>query len=126
MSISSESVASAVPAGARAVAGAARESAYVAVGSAVLALQRAQIARHDVRARLATRGDGPPSLEEVGSIPAVRAVDGQLQAVQRWADEALDAVEVHLPTPVQFAVATARELHRDGVEHLRHSLGLRD
>ena len=139
-----------LPVDAEAVTSAAKDAAYITVGSGVLAFQRAQVARRDIQDRLpelpdfdmpdfevpkvdvkaavSAGRDGIESLRDrmshIGEIPAVHAIDEQIQVIEDRVDTALDAVESKLPTPAQFALNTVREVAKDSSDYTRDLLGL--
>lgn len=149
-----------VPVAGEAVASAAKDAAYIAVGSGVLAFQRAQVASRDLQERLpaipsmelpdfdlpdfnlpkfdlpevdvasavSAGREGVETLRNrmsnLGEIPAVHAIDEQVQVFEDRVDVVLDAVESKLPTPAQFALNTVREAAKDSSAYARTALGL--
>ena len=127
------------------VVAAAKDGMYIAVGSSVLAFQRAQVARRDIQRRISeatpeltgagfadaaadARRSRIDNLREqagrLGEIPAVRAIDGQMLAAEERVDDVLDTVESKLPTPAQFMVSTMRETVKDSNAQVRSFIGL--
>lgn len=123
----------------------AKDGMYIAVGSGVLTVQRAQVARRDLQTRLgkidveyapsdwahSAVDAGRNGLDNVraqfgrlGDVPAVHAIDEQVQSVEDRVDTVLDAVESKLPTPAQFMLNTVREVAKDSTAQARTTLGL--
>ncbi|HET9091514.1 MAG TPA: hypothetical protein VFN50_03830 [Acidimicrobiales bacterium] len=96
----------------------AQDAAYVAVGLGVVGLQRAQVARRELAARLErqrTAADGGLSSAREQVARAWTDVDKALGQFFEAADAALDPLADRLPPQVQEAVTKARESR----DHLR-------
>lgn len=94
------------------VANVARDIAYVAVGLGVIGLQRAQVQRNELRARLG----GDDRLAEVRSVVStgVRQIDGLVEGAVHLLETAFEPIEEQLPPAAKEiagrAHAHAREL----------------
>ncbi len=127
------------------VTAAAKDGVYIAVGSGVLTAQRVQVARRDLQTRLGdidvefapsdwahsavtagrnSFGTVRTQFGRLGDVPAVHAIDEQVQSVEDRVDTVLDAVESKLPTPAQFMLNTVREVAKDSTAQARTALGL--
>ena len=87
------------------VANRARDAAYVAVGLGVLGFQRAQVQRHQLKARFAGELDLDERLAEVRS-----AVTTGVQQLDELFEGAVQAVETSLQPIEEQLPAAAREL----------------
>jgi outer membrane PBP1 activator LpoA protein len=92
----------------------ARDALYVGLGLGVIAVQKAQVQRRELRQNLTT-----------GLDERMRLMEARLAALEEQVDGALDQVEARLPDPVQDvskqvrAVAkTARATARDQLQGL--------
>ncbi len=97
------------------VANLARDAAYVGVGLGVLAFQRAQVQRKELRRSTSTQlTDAKQTVTRlVGQVDdRVRMVEERLEAVEEQLDATIDRVESRLPDPVADASRNARAAAR--------------
>ncbi len=89
----------------------ARDAAYVGVGFAVLAFQRAQVRRQELRTSPSTQVSDAKQIVSrlLGQVDdRVRMVEERLEAVEEHLDATIDRVETHLPDPFAEVSRTAR------------------
>ena len=93
----------------------ARDAAYVGVGLGVLAFQRAQVQRHELRRSTSAQiGEAKGTVQRLlGQVDdRVRMVEERLEAVEEQLDATIDQIETRLPDPVAEATRTARAAAR--------------
>lgn len=92
-----------------------RDSVYVSIGLGVIAFQKAQVRRQELRKQVeANLGGARATVEE-----QVKAVETQLEAVEQRIDAVLDDVEARLPEQARTVMAQARSAAKDARTQLR-------
>jgi ElaB/YqjD/DUF883 family membrane-anchored ribosome-binding protein len=92
-----------------------RDSFYVTVGLGVIAFQKAQVQRQELRKQLSEGVDGA----QRGLSENVKTVEERLEAVEHRIDEVLDDVEEKLPAQARMVMAQARSVAKDARHQLR-------
>ncbi len=92
-----------------------RDSFYVTVGLGVIAFQKAQVQRNELRKQLEA-GVGEAHQTVTGSV---KTVEERLEAVEHRIDAVLDDVEEKLPTQARLVLSQARGVAKDAREQLR-------
>jgi len=109
----------------------AKDAAYVAIGLAVLGLQKAQVRRREISSRLDGVCGHPGHFVHAGELPvkdmaqelarAVKEVDHTVgELIERW-DAAIDPLSLRLPAGAQAAISQAKDA-RDQLRSLLTSL----
>ena len=91
-----------------------RDGVYIGIGLGVLAFQKAQVQRQELRKKLDANLDGARSVVEA----RVRTVEEQLEAVEQRIDTVLDDVEQRLPDQARAVMHQAREVAREARDQL--------
>ncbi len=86
-----------------------KDSLYVTIGLGVIAFQKAQVQRQELRKQVETNLGGTRSL--VGD--RLKTVQERLEAVEGRIDTVLDDVEQQLPEQARSVMHQAREVARD-------------
>ncbi len=86
-----------------------KDSLYVTIGLGVIAFQKAQVRRQELKKQVETNLTGTRSL--VGD--SLKTVHERLEAVEARIDDVLDGVEQQLPDPARNVVRQAREVAKD-------------
>jgi hypothetical protein len=127
-----------IPETAAHVAHAIQEGAYVAIGLALLALQKAQVQRVQLQkqaeAYVSAVRDAATSEEFDARIQSARAqlaavamsVDSQMGPARRQIEDGADRVEAILPGQARDMVRLLREAARRQEQQLRESMGISD
>jgi ElaB/YqjD/DUF883 family membrane-anchored ribosome-binding protein len=92
-----------------------RDSFYVTVGLGVIAFQKAQVQRQELRKQLE---DGVAGTQQTVS-DSVKTVEERLEAVEHRIDEVLDDVEDRLPAQARLVMSQARSVAKDARQQLR-------
>ena len=93
---------------------------YVAVGLGVIAFQKAQVRRNELKKQFE---DG--SVESIANVTeALKTVDERAQAVQAQVDNVLDDVQGRLPEPVADVMKGVRAATADARNQLRTTIGV--
>lgn len=92
-----------------------RDSFYVTVGLGVIAFQKAQVQRNELRQQLE---DGVGGAHQTVA-DSVKTVEERLEAVEHRVDAMLDDVEQKLPTQARLVMAQARGVAKDARHQLR-------
>lgn len=91
-----------------------REGLYIGIGLGVIAFQKAQVQRQELRKQLeGSVGGARTAVEE-----RVRTVEERLEAVEQRIDAVLDDVEQRLPEQARTVMHQAREVARDARNQL--------
>jgi ElaB/YqjD/DUF883 family membrane-anchored ribosome-binding protein len=93
----------------------ARDSFYVTVGLGVIAFQKAQVQRNELRKQL-EEGVGGAHRTVAESV---KTVEERLEAVEHRIDEVLDDVEEKLPAQARLVMSQARSVAKDARQQLR-------
>jgi exonuclease VII small subunit len=93
----------------------ARDSFYVTVGLGVIAFQKAQVQRQELRKQLEDSVGGA----QQGVVESVKTVEERLEAVEQRIDEVLDDVEDKLPPQARLVMSQARTVAKDARQQLR-------
>lgn len=98
-----------------------RDSFYVTVGLGVIAFQKAQVQRAELRKQLE---------EGVGGVQqavndSIKTVEERLEAVEEQIDAVLDDVEERLPEQARTTLSQARSSAKDARAQLRQLIGPR-
>ena len=96
-----------------------KDSVYVTIGLGVIAFQKAQVRRQELRKQLESSTEGARS----AAADHVRTVEERLGAVETRIDAVLDDVEERLPQQARTVMHQARETAKDARTQL---LGLVD
>lgn len=92
-----------------------RDSFYVSIGLGVIAFQKAQVRRQELRKTLETNlGDARGTVEE-----SVKAVESRLEVVEDRIDQVLDEVEERLPGQARAVMSQARDVAKEARSQLR-------
>lgn len=92
-----------------------RDSFYVTVGLGVIAFQKAQVQRNELRKQLEEGvGGAHQTVAE-----SVKTVEERLEAVEQRIDAVLDDVEEKLPVQARLVMAQARGVAKDARHQLR-------
>jgi ElaB/YqjD/DUF883 family membrane-anchored ribosome-binding protein len=92
-----------------------RDSFYVTVGLGVIAFQKAQVQRQELRKQL--EGGVGEAQRNLGD--SVKTVEERLEAVEHRIDEVLDDVEEKLPPQARLVMSQARSVAKDARHQLR-------
>ena len=92
-----------------------RDSFYVTVGLGVIAFQKAQVQRQELRKQL----EGGIGEAQRNVSDSVKTVEERLEAVEHRIDEVLDDVEEKLPAQARLVMSQARSVARDARQQLR-------
>jgi ElaB/YqjD/DUF883 family membrane-anchored ribosome-binding protein len=96
-----------------------RDSFYVTVGLGVIAYQKAQVQRQELRKQFEdTIGTAQQGLGETA-----KTVEERLEAVEHRIDEVLDDVEEKLPAQARQVLTQARTAAEDARQQLRQLVG---
>jgi ElaB/YqjD/DUF883 family membrane-anchored ribosome-binding protein len=93
----------------------ARDSFYVTVGLGVIAFQKAQVQRQELRKQF----EGGVGGAHQTVSESVKTVEERLEAVEQRIDDVLDDVEQKLPTQARVVMAQARSVAKDARQQLR-------
>ncbi|HEY1116574.1 MAG TPA: hypothetical protein VGE43_02645 [Acidimicrobiales bacterium] len=93
----------------------ARDSFYVTVGLGVIAFQKAQVQRHELRKQLEHGVGGA----QQGVVESVKTIEERLEAVEQRLDAVLDDVEEKLPAQARLVMTQARGVAKDARQQLR-------
>ncbi len=93
----------------------ARDTFYVAVGLGVIAFQKAQVQRNELRKQVETNVTG--AQQAIGD--SVKTVEERLEAVEQRIDSVLDDVEERLPEQARTALSQARGAAKEARATLR-------
>lgn len=107
------------------VASLARDVAYVAVGLGVIGIQRAQVQRNELRARLAGDGSLEDRLAEVRSVvtTGVQQIDDLVEGAVHLLETAFEPIEEQLPPAAKEIAGRAHAHARELRAQLRELLG---
>jgi ElaB/YqjD/DUF883 family membrane-anchored ribosome-binding protein len=97
-----------------------RDGLYIGIGLGVIAFQKAQVQRQELRKQLRSNVGGARTVVE----DRVRTVEERLEAVEHRIDAVLDDVEQRLPEQARTVMHQAREVAKDARTQLVE-LGLR-
>lgn len=86
-----------------------RDGFYVTVGLGVIAFQKAQVQRQELRKRV----DGNLDTARVAVGDRVKTVNERLDAVEARIDDVLDGVESQLPDQARSMMRQARSVAKD-------------
>lgn len=86
-----------------------RDSLYVGIGLGVIAFQKAQVQRQELRKQVEANVDGARS----AASDRFKTVEERLEAVEGRIDAVLDDVEQRLPEQARSVMHQAREVARD-------------
>jgi hypothetical protein len=104
------------------VSNAAKDALYVTVGLGVIAFQKAQVRRQELKKQLeAQYGDARQNVQKAtkAAEERLRTVEERLEGLEaRW-DEVLDQVEQRLPDQAREGVHQARTAAKDARDQLR-------
>jgi len=92
-----------------------RDSFYVTVGLGVIAFQKAQVQRQELRKQL----EGGIGEAQRNVSDSVKTVEERLEAVEHRIDEVLDDVEEKLPAQARLVMSQARSVAKDARQQLR-------
>lgn len=92
-----------------------RDSFYVTVGLGVIAFQKAQVQRNELRKQLE---DGVGGAQQAVT-DSVKTVEERLEAVEHRIDAVLDDVEDKLPAQARVVLSQARGVAKDARQQLR-------
>jgi len=92
-----------------------RDSFYVTVGLGVIAFQKAQVQRQELRQQL----EGGIGEAQRNVSDSVKTVEERLAAVEHRIDEVLDDVEEKLPAQARLVMSQARSVAKDARQQLR-------
>lgn len=97
-----------------------RDTFYVSIGLGVIAFQKAQVQRQELRKSLETNvGEARTNVED-----SLKTIDERLGAVEERIDAVLDDVEVRLPEQARAVMSQARTTAKDVRGQLRGLVGL--
>ncbi len=91
-----------------------RDSVYVTIGLGVIAFQKAQVQRQELRKQLGGAGDA-----RTAALGRVKEVEERLEAVEERIDAVLDDVEQRLPDQARVVMHQARTVAKDARTQLR-------
>ncbi len=92
-----------------------RDSLYVSIGLGVIAFQKAQVQRQELRKQFETNiGDARTT-----ALDRARTVEERLEAVEARIDAVLDDVEQRLPDQARAVMHQARTVAKDARAQLR-------
>ena len=100
----------------------AKDSVYLTVGFAVLAVQKAQVQRQNLQTRLDSQlGAGKTQLDKVSGTMETQlaGLDQRLTALETRIDTILDKLEATLPEQARDAMKQARDAARTAREQVR-------
>lgn len=92
-----------------------RDGFYVSVGLGVIAFQKAQVQRNELRKQVETGVDGA----QQALSDSVKTIEERLGAVEQNIDAVLDDVEAKLPEQAQLVLSQARGAAKDARRQLR-------
>ena len=92
-----------------------KDTLYVSIGLGVIAFQKAQVQRQELRKQVEANVGGARVLVEDG----VKTVEERLGAVEQRIDAVLDDVEARLPEQARSVLHQAREVAKDARTQLR-------
>ena len=92
-----------------------RDSFYVSVGLGVIAFQKAQVQRQELRKQI----EGGIGGAQRNVSDSVKTVEERLEAVEHRIDEVLDDVEEKLPAQARMVMSQARSVAKDARQQLR-------
>jgi ElaB/YqjD/DUF883 family membrane-anchored ribosome-binding protein len=98
------------------------DGVYVGIGLGVIAFQKAQVQRQELRKQLAANvGTARTSVED-----RIKTAEERLLAMEHRIDAVLDDVEERLPEQARSVMHQAREVARDTRDQLRELVGRTD
>ena len=92
-----------------------KDTLYVSIGLGVIAFQKAQVQRQELRKQVEANVGGARVLVE----DRVKTVEERLGAVEERIDAVLDDVEARLPEQARSVLHQAREVAKDARTQLR-------
>lgn len=93
-----------------------KDALYVGVGAGVIAFQKAQVQRRELRAQLTDQSGGArsPFASVAGVVEdRVKLIEERLEAIEYRFETLLDGVEDNLPEQARDAFKQARRVARD-------------
>lgn len=106
-----------------AVAGAIKDAGYITVGLAVLAAQKAQVRRQELKKSLSAQvGDGRSQLAEIvdGIEAGIAHLDNRLVAIEAKVDTAVEGLEQRLPDRAAQLLGQAHEVAKVARQQVRN------
>ena len=106
-----------------AVTGAIKDAGYITVGLAVLAAQKAQVKRQELKKSLAGQvGDGRSQMAEIvdGLEAGLASIDGRLVAIEAKVDAAVEGLEKRLPDRAGAVLGQAHEVAKVARQQVRN------
>lgn len=103
-----------------------RDAFYVTVGFGLLAFQKAQVQRNEVRKQLDSQlGEAKQQFQGLGKTveERVKLVEERLEGIEGRVDTALDQLEERLPVQAKELVKSARGAAKDAQGQLRTLVG---
>lgn len=105
------------------LAKAARDSFHVTVGLGLIAFQRIQVRRQELRRQIdSNRGSSPLGGAGKALGDNLKMIEERVADAEERLDAALDDVETRLPDPAREAVAAARSAAKEARSQLRKLL----
>ncbi|HEU5083798.1 MAG TPA: hypothetical protein VFU14_10700 [Acidimicrobiales bacterium] len=92
-----------------------RDSFYVTVGLGVIAFQKAQVQRQELKKQL----EQNVGAAEQAVTDSVKTLEERLEAVEHRIDAVLDDVEERLPAQARLVMSQARGVAKDARQQLR-------
>lgn len=92
-----------------------RDSFYVTVGLGVIAFQKAQVQRQELKKQL----EQNVGAAEQAVSDSVKTLEERLEAAEHRIDAVLDDVEERLPTQARLVMSQARGVAKDARQQLR-------
>lgn len=92
-----------------------RDSFYVTVGLGVIAFQKAQVQRQELKKQL----EQNVGAAEQAVSDSVKTLEERLEAVEHRIDTVLDDVEERLPAQARLVMSQARGVAKDARQQLR-------
>lgn len=103
-----------------------RDAFYVTVGFGLLAFQKAQVQRNEIRKQIDSQlGEAKDQFHGLGKTveERVKLVEERLEGIEGRVDAALDQFEERLPVQAKELVKTARGAAKDAQGQLRTLVG---
>ena len=103
----------------------AKDVVYVSVGLSVIALQRVQVRRQELRQRLGGQVDPKGQLKSAQKLfdDRVKLVEERLEGVERRFESLLDQLEERLPEQARGVAHQARTVAKDARTQARSLIG---